>query len=306
MISPPFPFDEKDRLATLYALNILDSKAEERIDRYTRFASLIFNVPIALVTLVDEKRQWFKSKVGLSIKETNRIISFCAHCILTDKLLIVPDTHEDKRFYDNPLVTSKPFIRFYAGVPLEMPNGYRIGTLCIIDQTPRSFCQSNTKLLTLLGDIVEKELSSPQFQDTDELTGISNLSGFDKLAFLVTNLEQNSSNIQLILFTLSSLSEINQRYGYNEGDKALVSFSNLLLNCSHNVYAIGRLSGNIFGVLISSLQPNSISRYLYKVSTLTAEFNLKSDYKLSYQIQCVNINRHHELNYSKVLPNKLS
>ncbi|RDH43657.1 GAF domain-containing protein [Zooshikella ganghwensis] len=297
MIIPAIPQDEHNRLETLHALKILDTEAEERIDRYTRFASLIFNMPIALVTLVDEKRQWFKSRVGLSVKETERIISFCGHCILTDEPLIVSDTYQDERFHDNPLVSAKPFIRFYAGIPLTMPDGCRVGTFCIIDQSPRVFSNTSKKVLQLLGEIVEKEIASPQFQDTDELTGISNTSGFNKLASLTIKAELSSNkDIQCVLFTLSSLSEINNQHGYKTGDNALINFAKLLLKGSKDVYAIGRLSGNIFGALIPNFSTQTtISSYLLRISSLISEFNLKNNYSLIYQTQCVNLGKKRRL-----------
>ena len=134
MQSPDFPPDEAFRLRTLTSLSILDTPAEERFDRLTRLAQRLFNVPIALVSLIDSNRQWFKSCQGLDVRETPRDVSFCAHAILGNDLLVVPDAAADARFADNPLVTGEPFIRFYAGCPLKAPNGSLLGTLCVIDR----------------------------------------------------------------------------------------------------------------------------------------------------------------------------
>ena len=139
MKSPSAPQDEQIRLDTLHSFNILDTEHEERFDRLTRMAKRLFGVPIALVSLVDESRQWFKSCFGLSISETSRDISFCGHTILGNDMFIIPDTSLDERFADNPLVLNEPYIRFYAGYPLIAPNGSKLGTLCIIDTKPRSF-----------------------------------------------------------------------------------------------------------------------------------------------------------------------
>ena len=137
MLVPGKPANEAARIQVLHGLDLLDSAPEERFDRLTRLAKRLFNVPIALVTLVDKDRQWFKSCVGLAATETPRDISFCGHAILNDGLLLVPDAREDVRFHDNPLVTGEPNIRFYAGYPLTVPNGNKMGTLCLLDTKPR-------------------------------------------------------------------------------------------------------------------------------------------------------------------------
>ena len=163
MLKPPVPPDEPARLATLRELKLLDTPAEERFDRITRVASKLFEVPIALISLVDADRQWFKSCVGISVSETPREISFCAHAIMSDEIFYVPDTHKDERFSDNPLVTGEPFIRFYAGYALDGPDGRKVATLCIIDQRPRELKPEDFSLLRDLGQWAEMELSAIQF-----------------------------------------------------------------------------------------------------------------------------------------------
>ncbi len=136
MKTPDFPANEKERLKELRSLNILDTTPEERFDRLTRMVKRVFDVDIALVSLVDENRQWFKSRVGLEASETGRDISFCGHAILGNEVFVIEDTQNDERFHDNPLVTGPPNIRFYAGAPLRYMNGSKLGTLCIIDRKP--------------------------------------------------------------------------------------------------------------------------------------------------------------------------
>jgi len=162
---PEHPHDEVQRLQSLYETRLLDSPAEERFDRITRLAKQMFGVPIALVSLVDSDRQWFKSKQGLDACQTSREISFCGHAILSPEIFLVPDASQDSRFFDNPLVTAEPKIRFYAGVPLYTMAGYCIGTLCIIDMKPREFSLAQQTALKDLAAIVMAEISQNELVD---------------------------------------------------------------------------------------------------------------------------------------------
>ena len=159
MKAPEIPSEEIERQAALERTGLLDTEPEERFDRYTRMARKAFRVPIALVSLVDKNRQWFKSCQGLDALETSRDVSFCGHAILDSGLLIIEDTMEDPRFADNPLVTEAPNIRFYAGAPLHNSEGFRLGTLCLIDATPRSFDKEDQSLLREMADCVEREIN---------------------------------------------------------------------------------------------------------------------------------------------------
>nr|WP_302477362.1 MBL fold metallo-hydrolase [Sphingomonas sp. ID1715] len=162
---PPLPDDEQERVAALHRLNILDTAAEERFDRHTRIAAALFKVPIALVSLVDADRQWFKSCFGTDVCESSRETSFCAHAIASNEnILVVPDALQDERFRDNPLVSEGPRIRFYAGSVLHSPEGKKIGTLCILDVRPRNLSEDERRLLTDVAAAVEAELCTPQLK----------------------------------------------------------------------------------------------------------------------------------------------
>lgn len=152
--------EEINRIQSSHDLNILDTPPEERFDRITKIAQIMFDVPIALVSLVDSDRQWFKSCAGLSVTETPRSMSFCSHAILNEDVMTVSDATQDERFANNPLVTGNPNIRFYAGKPIRHPDGKMLGTLCIIDTKPRVFSRADKSVLIDLANWVESEFKN--------------------------------------------------------------------------------------------------------------------------------------------------
>jgi signal transduction histidine kinase len=156
MVAAPKPENEVQRLQTLRDFEILDSAEEIEFDEIVALASKICESEISLISLIDESRQWFKAKVGLDGKETHRDLAFCAHAIHDDKIMEVQDTHEDQRFFDNPLVLNDPRIRFYAGMPLETQDGYRLGTLCVIDSKPKKLNDHQRFALRILANQVIK------------------------------------------------------------------------------------------------------------------------------------------------------
>lgn len=166
MSIPDYPKDEKNRLLALRNTGILDTEAEERFDRITRLAARIFSVQTCLVSLIDSDRQWFKSKVGLDVCETSRDISFCGHAILQADIFIVPDASKDPRFSSNPLVTSSPHIRFYAGAPVFEPSGHIIGTLCLIEPVARTFSNDEKHMLKDLAAMVSHEIAKLDHERT--------------------------------------------------------------------------------------------------------------------------------------------
>lgn len=150
MIKAPLPENEEARLKALYEFDILDAKADAAFDDLTSLAVYICQTPIALISLIDSDRQWFMSRTDLPVSETSRDVSFCAHAILQPGTMLVPDALEDERFKDNPLVVSDPKIRFYAGAPLTTEEGFKIGTLCVIDKVPRELNQGQISALRVL------------------------------------------------------------------------------------------------------------------------------------------------------------
>ncbi|MEM9347017.1 MAG: GAF domain-containing SpoIIE family protein phosphatase [Planctomycetota bacterium] len=161
MIAPVLPENEEERLASLHALELLDSPKEERFDRIVSLTKAVMGVPIAYIALIDSDRQWFKAKQGMCdvVTETPRDESFCGHAILQDQPLIVEDALKDPRFFDNPMVTAEPFVRFYAGHPLQSQSGHNVATLCVVDTTPRGFSDDDMIKFHHLAAMAERELS---------------------------------------------------------------------------------------------------------------------------------------------------
>lgn len=180
----PTPINENQRLKALHEYEILDTHSEEYFDDIVKLASMICNVPISLVSLVDKDRQWFKANVGLAANETSRDISFCGHAINQDEIFLIEDATKDERFFDNPLVTKEPNVVFYAGCPIIDNNGYALGTLCVIDHKAKRLNKKQKEQLKLLAKQVShlimsrKELSN-KYKNAQLLEKLSqNLPGF--------------------------------------------------------------------------------------------------------------------------------
>ena len=296
MKKPEIPQDEIGRLEALRSLDVLDTQAEERFDRLTRMAKRIFGVPIALVSLVDENRQWFKSCIGLSASETSREISFCGHAILGGEVFIIPNASEDERFADNPLVLGEPNIRFYAGCPLAV-NGHRLGTLCIIDQAPRSFDNDDIEALQDLAAMVERELEAVQLATQDELTKLSNRRGFLLLSkHSLTLSVREQFPVVLIFMDLDQFKPINDKFGHAEGDNALVAFANLLKSTFRVSDLFARLGGDEFAVLLSGISGKQAKEVIDLFSRSLRAYNQQAkrgyDISFSYGIVEFNHERH--------------
>jgi diguanylate cyclase (GGDEF)-like protein len=253
MREPAMPIDETARLMSLHSLRILDTPSEERYDRLTRMAKRLFGVQIALVSLVDSDRQWFKSKQGLDACETSRAISFCGHAILSREPLIVNDARKDPRFADNPLVTGAPNIRFYAGYPIRDPGGFNIGTLCLIDPEPREMSSEDIEALRDMAEMVEDEIKISSQVTVDDLTQVANRRGFHLIAdHLLSLCRRTGTAAEVAFFDLDGFKAINDTHGHAAGDDLLKHFARLLVKCFRTADAVGRLGGDEFVVLLSN------------------------------------------------------
>lgn len=277
MKRPDIPQDEQTRLETLRSLNVLDTLPEERFDRLTRLAKRMFGVPIALVSLVDENRQWFKSCIGLGASETSRDISFCGHAILGNEVFIIPNAIEDQRFADNPLVMGDPNIRFYAGCPLAI-NGQKLGTLCIIDQKPRHFEKEDLDALKDLASMAERELVAFQLATLDELTNISNRRGFIVLAQHSLGLcARQKIPAALVFLDLDKFKPINDKFGHAEGDRALVAFASQMKSSFRDSDLFARLGGDEFVVLLTNTPKQKAEEIIQRFNRSLKKYNQEAD-----------------------------
>ena len=244
----------------------------------------MFGVPIALVSLVDADRQWFLSSFGLEAQETSRDISFCGHAILGDEIFTVPDAALDSRFDDNPLVTGAPNVRFYAGCPISVPNGSKLGTICLIDQSPREFDEEDKALLRDLARMVEQEVAAIQLATLDELTMISNKRGFEMLAkHAISICRRLQYPASLMFIDLDKFKPINDKFGHAEGDYALKEFSNLLRETFRDSDVIGRLGGDEFAVLQTKSTVQQCEESLKRLQHKVSDYNDKT--KRGYNIE---------------------
>ena len=284
MLSPATPANETQRLQALRSLKLLDTAPEERFDRVTRLAKQVFGTPIALVSLVDADRQWFKSRQGLDATETPRNISFCGHAIVDDKIMVVNDAADDQRFCDNPLVCGDPNIRFYAGYPISAPDGSRIGTLCIIDRKPREVSKEQLQLLRELGRMVEEELMATNDLTIDPVTGLSNRNGFlaiaDHLLAMCVRTEQPAT---LLAFEFQNFAAINSAGGHKAADAAATELAHELAACFRNCDIVARLAPDIFCVLLAGSDLDGVDSARYRLEENLSFRNRESG--KSYELQ---------------------
>ena len=292
MKKPDIPQDEQTRLKTLRSLDILDTLPEDRFDRLTRIAKRMFGVPVALVSLVDENRQWFKSCIGLDVSETSRDISFCGHAILGDGVFVIPNTIEDQRFADNPLVLGDPNIRFYAGCPLVL-NGHKLGTLCIIDQQPRSFDKEDIEVLKDLASMVERELAAVQLATLDELTNISNRRGFMVLAQHSMNLcARQKIPASLVFLDLDKFKPINDKFGHAEGDRALINFASQMKSHVRDSDVLARLGGDEFALFLINTSEQQAKKIIVNLNRTLKKYNQEANrgYDIAFSYGVVEFN----------------
>ncbi|MBV1775100.1 diguanylate cyclase [Burkholderiaceae bacterium DAT-1] len=280
---PTLPDNEADRLASLQRMQLLASPDEPCFDRITRIAQKLFKTPIVLISLVDTDQQWFKSCIGLTCRSTSRDISFCGHAILSDSLLVVPDALQDARFRDNPLVLGAPFIRFYAGCPLKNHEGYRIGTLCIIDDQPRQLTPDEYQSLQDLGAWVElaflnRDLSGVQQSLIQELDQSKRLTQLDPLLNIwhreailellkreLSRAFHNKSRMAVALLDIDQFARVNQQVGHQASDLVLFDFVRRVKSCVRQFDTIGRYGNDEFLIILPDIEREGVCIRLSKL-----------------------------------------
>ncbi len=288
MTPAPRPPNEVARLAELKSLALLDTKPEERFDRYTRIACRVFGVPYAMVTLIDEERQWFKSNQGVPFSESPRETSFCAYAILNEKIMIVEDTLKDNRFKDSPVVAAPNGIRFYAGYPLTTHKGFRIGTLCIADISPRTLSDTDKQLLEDLANMVEEEFSIQSIATIDELTGLSNRRGFLGMAeHAIALCRRLDKTATLMFFDLDGFKSVNDNHGHAEGDTVLKNIGKLLLSVFRNSDVVARMGGDEFCILLTGTDAEQVNRPLQNLEEAINLQNRHTPYEIGYSVGIV-------------------
>jgi len=269
---PPLPDNEAARLQALRETRLLDSPEDEVFDDITRLARDITGAPMALVSLIDQDRQWFLSHQGLATRETSRSIAFCAHAIQRNELFEVADALEDARFQDNPLVRGAPDIRYYAGVPLVISSGEALGTLCVLDTVPRQLTAKQREALKTLAHSVvaemelrrkvirleqevvrrrESEFLATQLAMRDPLTKLPNrLALTERLNLQLRHAIRKQSHLAFLFVDLDRFKLINDTLGHEVGDAALLEVADRLTRVLRDSDTVARLGGDEFAVLL--------------------------------------------------------
>lgn len=272
---PPVTDREAQRLASLRSLGILDTPREERFDRIVRLAQRLFDTPVAYVSLIDEDRQWFKARIGFAAPETPKELSFCAHAIAAGpEVFVVSDLTLDARFSENPIVKFDPSVRFYAGAPIAAPDGELLGTLCVLDQVPRELSDDDVSVLRDLAEMVESEVAGFHLAVTDELTGLVNRKGYERLTGSLEKLcADHDLPATVIFLDLDNMKTINDTHGHDAGDEALIRVGKLMRKAFRASDLMVRYGGDEFCVVLTGAAAEDAVGAVERFETLVHEWN---------------------------------
>lgn len=244
--------DENGRVRALHRYDILDTVPEEPFDKLTSLVRTIFEVPIAYISLIDSDRQWIKSCVGPLNIEMPREESICTHTIQSREPLLITDTMADVRFAQNKAVIGPPYIRSYLGAPLVTPDGYNIGSLCVMDTVPRNFTPQQITVLSSFSSLVVSEIELRNLARIDNLTGaVSRLAFYEELGRALSANSREGRLASLIMFDLDHFKRINDVYGHPAGDAVLRAVGAACAKLTRNNDVFGRLGGEEFAILLN-------------------------------------------------------
>lgn len=292
------PRNEELRLAAIQHFDILDTPPDGAFDRLTQLAGRIFKVPIAIITIVDRERIWFKSKLGLDVNEVGRAPGLCASCIMQENVMVLHDAKQDAVALTNPLVAGDFGLRFYAGAPLRTRDGLNIGTFCLIDRGPRDFSVSEQSTLADLASIVMDEMElrttsrrlflrnletveeAERSAKTDSMTGLGNRRAFDAdVLELERMISQGAfSDMAVTVIDLDGLKQVNDNHGHAEGDSLIQTFSAGIkesLRINDRAYRIG---GDEFVILSPLSAPPDIAKIKGRIADVVKDVRQCTDF----------------------------
>ncbi len=274
MITPKIPKNEKQRLKSLYLIDLIGKNGLSRFDRLTRLTKQTFDVPIAVISLLDKDKQWLLSSVGTDVVETPRAVSFCAHAILEEGVFVIRDTLKDPRFCTNPYVKGLPNVRFYAGCPVRLPDGMIAGIICIVDICPRFFSTDEANALLDLASIVEDEFERISVIMTDDLTGLLNKRGFLKRGEeqIITLSQKHIPSVMITIRLLNFLA-INEVMGSKECEDLIQKFSIILVQSSGGQFILAHVGNGVFYVLLAKTDNFVADTFLLNIQNGVDNYN---------------------------------
>lgn len=266
---------EAARLASLHRLALLDTPPEMRFDRVTRLARRLFDVDIATMTLVDHDRQWFKSHPGMDAEQTPRSIAFCDATIELDRAFVIDDARESPDYRDNPLVTGPPYIRFYAGQPLSLSDGAKVGALCLIDSKPRGFSTRDAERLAVLAAEVERELMSPRDDPDESGSGVLGRERFhEHVAATLGLCDQLELRLSMVTARLLNLAMVNLRQGAAAGNQLIDALREIVRQAGQDADLLGRRRGAEFDIVLIEAEDAAVEQICQRLREAVRTWNL--------------------------------
>ena len=289
-VDDPTPDPELLRLRSLFALDLVSGGVDERFARWSRLAALSLGVPFALVTLVDDERQFLCGSHGAGdgVHGIDREQTFCSRLVdERPEIMVIEDTLADERFRELDVVVGEPHVRFYAGVPITAPDGQVLGTLCVLDVRPRGLSGVEREILRDLASSVEDDLGTVALATTDDLTGLSNRRGFDAVAERFTALARRRRQAVSVVFVdVDGLKRINDDRGHAAGDELLRASASVLTSSVRSCDLVARVGGDEFGIVAFGLDDHECQRLVARVLDAVTARNLERPADALLSLSC--------------------